>query len=170
MGFWELFKNEKQSSETNNSRLHDKMRKLLPEHPEQMLIKDACVAGLMARVAYIDRHIDEGEVETMKGALKEWTKLNEAEIKAIVTLAVDEIKDLAGLQNHKYCHPLNDYMDNDQKYEIIETLFAVAGGDGQVAENEVEEIRLINKGLRLEHKHFISARATVLDKLNSLKA
>lgn len=168
MGFWDLFKVEK-AQEQYVSRLHEKIGQLLPDYDEKDLLKDACISGLLARVAYQDFDVHEGEIEEMEKALGQWTNLGQEEIKAIVKLSLEEIKDLSGIQNHKYCHPLNEILDNEKKFEIIKMLFAVAGGDGTVSEQEAEEIRLITTGLRLEHKHFISAKATVMDKLGALK-
>lgn len=168
MAFWDTFKQEKNKN-SNLSRLHQKISELLPNHSENDLIKVACIAGLLARIAYVDLKIEKGEVETMKTALKEWSNLDELMVEAIVNLSVDEIKDLAGLENHKYCHPLNDILDNDEKFKLLTSLFAVAAGDGSVESMESEEIRVITKGLLLEHKHYIAARATVLEKLKALK-
>jgi len=167
--FWDIFKPSNKEMIDQSSRLHQKISKLLPGTNEDELIKCACVAGLLARVAYIDFEIHENEKDFISKSLLDWTNFNKEEVEAISKVAIEEIKDLAGLENHLYCHPLNKLMDNDEKYGVVETLFAMAASDHEVTGNESEEIRLINMGLRLEHKHFISARATVLDKLVALK-
>ncbi len=169
MKFWDIFKTSKRETTSQTSRLHQRLSTLLPDKNEDELIKSACVAGLLARVAYIDFDIHKNEKEFIKKSLKAWTNFKEKEVEAISKVAIEEIKDLAGLENHLYCHPLNKLMDNDEKYGVVESLFAMAASDHEVTGNESEEIRLINKGLRLEHKHFISARATVLEKLVALK-
>jgi len=167
--FWDIFKSNDNESSTKTSGLHQKITQLLPDENEDELVKCACVAGLLARVAYIDFEIHEKEEEFIKKSLLDWTNFKKDEVQAISKVAIDEIKDLAGLENHLYCHPLNELMDNDEKYGVVESLFAMAASDNEVSGNESEEIRLINNGLRLEHKHFISARATVLEKLMALK-
>ena len=154
---------------SNNARLHDKMVRLLPEATENEQITASCIAGLLARVADSDMQIDERERTAMKEALAQWTALKNKTIEAAVNMAVEEIKDLAGIENHKYCQPLNDLMDTDQRYHLLESLFAIAASDGSADHQEVEEIRLITQGLLLEHKHFISARSTVLSQLKALK-
>jgi hypothetical protein len=45
----------------------------------------------------------------------------------------------------------------------------IAASDGGASSREAKEIRIIAQGLKLEHKHFISAQATVLEKLDALK-
>jgi uncharacterized tellurite resistance protein B-like protein len=171
MKFFDLFKSKNgPNNENDYGQLHSKLSQLLGLTNEQEILKCACVAGLLARVAFVDFKIAPQEKLFINSALKSWTNFSESQIEAISKIAVDEIKALAGLENHKYCQYLNEILDNDEKYELVETLFAVAGSDEQVNVNEIEEIRLINRSLLLEHKHFISAQVTVLKKLASLKS
>ena len=150
-------------------RLQKKLEKIFPEIPEKEMIKITCLAGLLARVAFIDFEVHHGEVEAMKKSISEWTDLEEKEIEVIVTIAIEEIKELSGIQNHKYCHPLNDILNNEEKLNVLKMLFAIAAGDDTVSEQESEEIRLICKGLLLEHPHFVAAKSTVYEKLGALK-
>lgn len=153
----------------NNSRLEKKIRESLPETNEKKLTIITCIAGLMARVAYIDFEIHKDEMQKMNNVLGKWSHLNENEIKVVVKIAIEEIQDLAGLENHLYCPPLNKLLDNTEKFELLKALFQLAASDDKVENNEAEEIRLIAKGLLLEHRHFLAARAKVLDKLQCLK-
>lgn len=170
MAIWEFFKTTTgDDSSSDNIRLKNKIKKLLPDCEEEFLIKYTCIAGLLARVAYVDMVIHDGELEKIKTSLYEWTSLSNEEVNAVVTLALEEIKDLSGLENYKYCRPLNDILNTDQKHELIKTLFAISASDGEVSNQEAEEIRLINSSLRLDQQYFIAAKATVLDKLKALK-
>ena len=169
MTFWDIFKNKNISSTSRLSGLHEKLSSELPNAAEDELIEIACIAGLLARVAYVDFDIDTREIYSMKNILLEWTDLPDKDIDAIVHLAIEEIKELAGLENHKYCHPLNDILSNDQKYGLLKALFAVAASDHHVEQIENEEIRVICRGLRLQHNYYVSARASVLEKLGALK-
>ncbi|MBK23325.1 MAG: hypothetical protein CME70_04905 [Halobacteriovorax sp.] len=169
MSFWDLFKSCNQKGESLSG-LHEKVESLLPSSAEDEQILVACVAGLFARVIYIDFEVHQNEVLKMKDALEHWTKLSEVDINAIVELSLKEIKDLAGLENHKYAKPLCDILPKDQRYGLLESLFQIAASDGNVDEKESEEIRVIATGLLLEHKHFISARASVMEYLGALRA
>jgi uncharacterized tellurite resistance protein B-like protein len=169
MAFWDIFGVSTQK-ESNLSTLHKKIQTLLPSATEDERILVACVSGLFARVIYIDLEVHKNEVQKMKDSLRQWTKLGLEEIEAIVTIAIDEIKDLSGLENHMYCPPLVEILDRDHRYGLLESLFQIAASDGTVEDNESEEIRVIATGLSLEHKHFISARATVLEYLGALRA
>ncbi len=167
MNFFDLFKPKNYGPDYG--RLYNKLLKALGQDNQNELLRCACIAGLMARVAFIDFDINPKEKLFISKALKDWTKFSDNQINLISSIAIDEIKELAGLENHKYCQFLNDISDNDEKYEILVSLFALAGSDDRVQGDEIEEIRLICKCLRLEHKHFISAQATVLEKISSLK-
>ena len=169
MAFWDRFITINDQSSDNRNTLLSKIKSLLPNKSDKQYQIITCVAGLLARVAYTDFTIDPGEEESMKVALKTWTNLNNEDVDAIVKISLDEIKNLAGLENHLYTSALHEHLSKDERYQLLESLFAVAAADGNVENQESEEIRLIATGLRLSHQHFISARATVLDKLGALK-
>ncbi|MBT3234524.1 MAG: TerB family tellurite resistance protein [Bdellovibrionales bacterium] len=172
MNFWTIFKTNKDKSDQHHqmtSSLQKKISTLLNGMPDDELIKIACIAGLSARVVGSDMVIEDGEIQSMKEALKKWGELPAQKADAAVQLAMEDSKELAGIENHKYCSPLIDLMTADERYHLLESLFAIAAGDGSVVNAESEEIRLISKGLMLGHNHFVSARATVLQHLESLK-
>ena len=150
-------------------RLHQKIRKLLPKYDHKEQLKLACLAGLFARIAYADMDISDIEQQKISAILREWSDLEETEVQAVSKLACQEIVDLCGLENTRYCGPLAELMTTGQRMSVLTALFAVAAADGSVEHLESEEIRNVAKGLLLEHKHYISARATVLDKLKLLK-
>lgn len=168
MAFWDIFKAPSQGKD-HQSGLHQKVANLLPNASDEEHVLVACVAGLCARVVYIDFEVHKDEIEKMKSALDHWTDLPKHDIEAIVELSLDEIKELAGLENHAYAHPLKETLSLENRYGILESLFEIAASDGVVEEKESEEIRVIATGMNLEHKHFISARATVLEHLGALK-
>ncbi|MCO4794109.1 MAG: TerB family tellurite resistance protein [Bacteriovoracaceae bacterium] len=168
MSFWNLFRPAEGPSE-KKSHLQTKVTELLPGEEESTLILVTCIAGLFSRVAYADMEIAPEEVAHMEKALLEWTELSKNQITAVVELTLKEVKDLAGIENHKYTDPLNEILSNDQRYKVLVGLFSLAASDGNAEQLESEEIRIICKGLLLEHKHFISARATVLEHLGALK-
>ncbi len=171
MSLWSTFKESLESikSPSFSSRLHQKISDNFPNKDDEFHLKAACLSGLMARIAYADLKIDSSEKETISQSLITWMEMNETEANNLADLCLEEIKDLAGIENHLYCLPLRESLSVMDRYKIIETLFAVAAADGNVENLEGEEIRNINQGLLLEHKHFISARSTVLEHLGSLK-
>lgn len=179
MKFWDFFNSGPEQEKAQLSRLHDKISHLLSQTPslasqaqkdDDELIKIACLAGLLARVAYIDFHVGEDERQQIKKVLTEIVHLDAEEAKLVADIAIDEIKELAGLENHKYCHPLNKILDNQQKFDLILALFSLAASENEISELESEEIRLINKGLELEHQHYVAARVQYKKFLGVLKS
>ena len=168
MAFWDIFKTKKTDSE-NLSTIHLKIKELLPNEEEDKLIKTACISGLLARVATIDFEVHKDEMKQMIQSLTSWGDLTKPDAENVVKIALEEITDLSGLENHKYCHPLNEIMKPEDRYSLLKALFSIAASDGSVDESESEEIRVICMSLRLQHKDFISARASVLDNLRALR-
>jgi uncharacterized tellurite resistance protein B-like protein len=171
VSLWDIFKSSvgENNNGLNLGQLHQKLTTVLPQADENLVTKVACISGLMARVAYVDMVIDPGEVDVMKKSLNDWSNLSNSEVDTIADLAIGQIKELAGLDNHKYCPPLNELLDNDEKFGILKSLFAMACGDGEVSAQESDEIKLITHGLRLDNKYYLAARAEVSDKLAALK-
>lgn len=166
--FWDLFKKKKDSGKEQSS-LYFKLKNRYPELEEEELIKLTCIAGLLARVAYVDFDLDENEREHMNIVLNEWSNFTEEQVKSIVDISIEHIKELAGLENHLYVYRLKEILDRDTRYALVESLFALAASDGVVENIESEEIRLIVKGFDLSDKHFLVARAKVSDKLKALQ-
>lgn len=168
MGFWDLFKNNKENESVQTSLFYE-LKTNYSYFTEDELVKIACVSGLLARVAYVDFIITFDEKLQIENSLMSWTSIPLEQITAIAEIAINHIKELAGLENHMYVHHLKPFLTIQQRYELIETLFALAASDGVVENIESEEIRLINKGFDLSDQHFLSARATVFKKLAALK-
>jgi len=173
MSFWELlsssFSNNTSNSQEKVSQLHQKIVQLFPDKEDEEVVELTCLAGLLARVAYVDFDLHENEQKKIEEALIQRCHLPKEEAKRVSSLATEEIKELSGLENHLYCHPLTKQASDQKRYSILECLFQLAASDGEVSNLESEEIRQISTSLLLEHKHFIAARAKVLDTLASLK-
>ena len=169
MAFWDIFKSNESEIQEEHSSLHTKISKKLENKSEKEIIVITCMAGLLARVAFVDLNIDKNEIESMHNALKEFTDLDELEIDIIVNIAIEDMKNLAGIENHTYLDPLNDQLSNQEKFNFVKALFAVAASDSSVENKEAEEIKIITNGLKLEQKHFLAAKATVLEFLKALK-
>ena len=87
----------------------------------------------------------------------------------LANMAITHIKDMAGLDNHLYVHPLREILSQDERYKVLQSLFLVAASDGNVDNLESEEIRIICKGLELSNQHFTVARAEVAKYIGALK-
>ncbi len=173
MGILSIFSNimnsdAKEKQEAISS-LEKRLHGLFRDKSVDELTRCACISGLLARVAYVDMEIHEGEREEIKSSLMTWCNLDGALAQNIASMAIEEIKNLASLENHLYTRPLQAMLNDDEKLDLLKALFAVAASDGETDANESEEIRSITKGLCVDSRYFNAARATVLESLAALK-
>lgn len=169
MSLFSFFKNSSEVDVKKYSSLHDKLEKEYPFLSEEELVITGCVAGLLARVAYVDFELDPSEAEQIKKTLTDWNINPHVHTELIATIAIKHIKEMAGLENHLYVHPLKEFLTQDERFKVLQTLFVLAASDGEVAALESEEIRTICKGLELSNQHFLAARAEVAEFLKTLK-
>ncbi len=165
--FKDIFIGPKESETLHQ--LHSKVEKHLTNHSADKLATLSCVAGLLARIAFVDMKLDQGEADKMSAILCEWGQINKDEASWLTQIAFDEVKSLGGLENHLYCHPLNHLLSKEQRQDLLAALFAIAASDDSVSGEETEEIRLVAKGLLLEPSDFIAAKLSVKDYLAVLK-
>jgi uncharacterized tellurite resistance protein B-like protein len=169
MGFLDFFKGEDSTQLNKYSKLHNQLITEFSNLSEKELVISSCIAGLLARVAYVDFKLDSEEVKQIQNSLKSWNLNDSINTDNLAQMAINHIQEMAGLENHLYVHPLNDHLSKDEKYKVLQSLFLLAASDGEVEAIECEEIRLITKGLELSNQHFISARAEVIEFLKALK-
>ena len=169
MSFLKFFSNEKDSEVKKNSNLHYELEKEYPHLSESEIVITACIAGLLARVAYVDFKLDDGEVLQIKEVLTKWNFCEKVKSEIVADMAVNHIQEMAGLENHLYVHPLRDLLTKEERFSVLQSLFLIAASDGIVESIESEEIRLIAKGLELSNQHFIVARAEVAEFIAALR-
>ena len=169
MVFKNLWDRKKGDERNTFNELDSRLRRFFPSVDEGKFLALACISGLMARVAWCDLEIHRDEVEHMKKNLGHWMKLPQKDIDIVVEVALEHTRELAGVESYKYTDFLADDFDRNKRFGLLKALFALAAADGTVAEREAEEIRIISKGLLLESKHFVAAKATVLEFLGSLR-
>lgn len=115
--------------------------------------------GLMARVAYVDRDIQSGEVSIMVAALRRHWLLPEAQATLVAEVAASEIG--RGMDYYRLSREFFDCTTEDERVRFMDVLFAVADGDGRVSHDEIEEIRTIANVQKLTHKQFIDAKLKI---------
>ena len=167
MSLFNFFKTEDESKKYSS--LHNQLIKEYPNLPEKSLVLTGCMAGLMARVAFVDFHLDPRELDKMRQLMGSWDLPNEINIDQVAEMAVKHIDEMSGLENHLYVHPLKECLSKDDRFKLVRSLFCLAAADGEVESIEAEEIRTIVKGLELSSQHYLAARAEVVEFLKSLK-
>jgi len=127
--------------------------------PETELRRLSLAGGLMARVAYVDQEVKEGEVNTMIAALRRYMQLPEAQAALVAEVAASEIS--KGLDYYRLSREFFEVTNEDERVRFMDVLFAVADGDGRVSHDEIEEIRTIAIVQKLDHKQFIDAKLKI---------
>ena len=90
MDFMKFFKSQTEETE-KYGRLFNKLKKVYTDTSEDNLLKLSCIAGLFARVAYVDLHLDINEIKKMKELLSDWSRLDELETDKITQEGLAEI-------------------------------------------------------------------------------
>jgi hypothetical protein len=72
MSIFNFFKNESKDEVQKYNKLYSSLQIEFPNLVEKELIITSCIAGLLARVAYVDFHLASEEVEKMDDILKKW--------------------------------------------------------------------------------------------------
>jgi uncharacterized tellurite resistance protein B-like protein len=171
MTFWKFIeKNLNQTKTKPIGTLESKLKAEFSQEEDTKLAEIACISGLLARVAFVDLNIDESEKTNIQQSLKKWLSVSDDFAQKLTKITCTEIQALAGTENHQYTNFLKENMSETKRYQVLEMLFSVAASDGNADNAESEEIRIITKGLGLEHKHFVSARISVKEYLGSLKS
>jgi uncharacterized tellurite resistance protein B-like protein len=127
--------------------------------PDAELRRLSLAGGLMARVAYVDQEIKEGEVNTMIAALRRYMQLPEPQAALVAEVAASEIS--KGMDYYRLSREFFESTNEDERVRFMDVLFAVADGDGRVSHDEIEEIRTIAIVQKLDHKQFIDAKLKI---------
>ncbi len=115
--------------------------------------------GLMARVAYVDHEVQEGEFDSMVAAIQENWGLSDIQAALVAESAVSAIT--KGLDYYRLSRQFFERTTEDERVHFMDALFAVADGDEGVSYMEIEEIRTIAIVLKLTHKQFIDAKLKI---------
>ncbi|MFW5691012.1 MAG: TerB family tellurite resistance protein [Chloroflexota bacterium] len=129
------------------------------EIPDDKLRKLSLAAGVMARVARVDKHIDVREVDVIVRALQEGWHINEEEATFVAMAATSD--EAANLDPFRTAREFFEICTQDELVAFAKVLFRVAAADGRVSQDETDEIRTIANTLLLSQKQFIEAKTSV---------
>lgn len=127
--------------------------------PEGTLRKLSLAGGLMARVAYVDQDVKEDEFDAIADILEEKWGLSKVEAALVAEVAVSQVDKSTDM--YTIARDFFESTEYEERVRFLDVLFAVALGDGFVSYEEMEEIRLISKMLKLTHRQFIDAKLKV---------
>jgi len=122
--------------------------------------------ALLVEMAGIDKRFTQAEMETILSILKEKYGLSREHADALVAeadKALDESIDL-----WQFARLINENYSNEEKIEIIETLWKIVYVDGKMDRYEHYLMNKLATLLRLSHEQLIDAKLKVLHSSKSI--
>lgn len=116
--------------------------------------------ALFVEIARIDEKFTDGEMETILSILKEKYGLPQDHADALIAEAEKELEKSVDLW--QFAKRINANYSNEEKIEIIETLWRIVYVDGKMDRYEHYLMNKLQNLLRLSHDQLIAAKLKVL--------
>ena len=129
--------------------------------PDEEIRKLCLAAGLLARVAWVDRTISKEESEEIRKIISESWEMSEDEAQLIAEISISQIA--KGLDYFRLTRNFYENTTNDERKDFLKILFRIANSSDNTSLKEIEEIRTIASHLHIAHKDFIEAKLSVSD-------
>lgn len=134
---------EQNFEESENGQLSDHKRRL------------AC-AALLIEVATIDEQFDQSELDAMQTVLQAKFGISKAECQELTDLAKSEFQDASS--TYQFTRLVNDQCNAQEKFALVQGMWAVAFADGHVDKYEEYIIRKTSELIYVPHSDFIRAK------------
>jgi uncharacterized tellurite resistance protein B-like protein len=143
-------------------RFFSKATAKIPEAANQTTGHDIRVAtcALFVEIARIDEKFTEAEMDTILSILKERYGLSPELADALIAEAEREIEKSVDLW--QFARRINENYSNEEKIEIIETLWRIVYVDGKMDQYEHYLMNKLQNLLRLTHDQLIAAKLKIL--------
>jgi uncharacterized tellurite resistance protein B-like protein len=143
-------------------RFFNKVTAEFSEDPNQSTAHDIRVAtcALFVEIARIDEKFTDAEMETVLSILKEKYGLSREHADALIAEAEKELEKSVDLW--QFAKLINANYSNEEKIEIIETLWRIVYVDGKMDRYEHYLMNKLQNLLRLSHDQLIAAKLKVL--------
>ena len=144
-------------------RFFSKVSEESPKTSEQKTDHDIRVAtcALLVEIARIDEKFTQAEMEALLLILKEKYGLSEEYADALIAEAEKELEKSVDLW--QFAKLINKNYSNEEKIEIIETLWRIVYVDGKMDKYEHYLMNKLKNLLRLSHNQLIDAKLKVLN-------
>ncbi len=124
--------------------------------PERQIRKLCCIAGLLARIAWVDAGISDNEKIIIKSILcSEWA-LSEPQGRLFTEISCRQA--VKGLDENRLAREFYDCTSLDERVKFLDCLFRVANASNRTSPGEIEEIRRVSNLLKLSHQEFMEAQ------------
>jgi uncharacterized tellurite resistance protein B-like protein len=143
-------------------RFFSKATAKIPEAANQTTAHDIRVAtcALFVEIARIDEKFTEAEMDTILSILKERYGLSPELADALIAEAEREVEKSVDLW--QFARRINENYSNEEKIEIIETLWRIVYVDGKMDQYEHYLMNKLQNLLRLTHDQLIAAKLKIL--------
>ena len=143
-------------------RFFNKATPNVSEAPGQDTEHDIRVAtcALFVEMARIDEEFTEAEMNAILSILKERYGLPPEHADALITEAEKELEKSVDLW--QFARLINENYSNEEKIEIIETLWRIVYVDGKMDQYEHYLMNKLQNLLRLTHEQLITAKLKIL--------
>ena len=154
------------SAETETVRkIVEKLDRMEPERARYI----ASFAYLLSRVAHADMHISKEETSAMERIVTERASLPEEQAILVVQMAKTQSLLFGHTENFLVTREFQKIATREQKFSLLDCLYAVSAADSSISTVEDNEIRKISRELHLSHQDFIAVRLRYRDHLAVLK-
>jgi uncharacterized tellurite resistance protein B-like protein len=143
--------------------LKSKHSKIPTNLSEEKLYLLCLIGTLMATIAHVDEQFDPAEKKALKHCLAEQFSLKGKELALLFEVVEEQARQ--GFDFHEVVTEMNRVASFNDRIHLMECLFEVSIADGEMAHEEVEEVRRITKALRIPHKTFIECKVRALNKI-----
>ncbi len=116
--------------------------------------------ALLVEIARIDETFTPEEMETVLSILKDKYDLSKEHADALIKEADKELKE--SVDYWRFAELINKNYTNDEKIEIIETLWRIVFVDGKMDKYERYLMQKLGNLLRLSHSQLIDAKLRVM--------
>lgn len=118
-------------------------------------------AALMAEVMAVDHDWHELEIERIEELMQESLGLDAEEARQIVSEVLEQQKSRHDL--FQFTSAINEEYSQEQKFELLKSLWRVAYADGRVDAYEEHIIRRLADLMHMPHSQFIKAKIDARD-------
>ena len=154
------------SSDTDTvRRIVGELEALSPEHARFV----AAFAFILNRVARADLEISEVETTRMRGIVRDYGNLSEAQAILVVEIARTQANVLGATEDYLVTREFKKIATPEQRQHLLHCLFEISAANESISVVEEESIRQIASELEFTHADYITARSAYSAKRAVLK-
>jgi len=127
--------------------------------PDEALRRMGLAGGLMTRIIKADRAVTEAEADAMADAIQRYWQVDRETAVFVLRVALASLDQT--YDYYRMTRQFGEMTSREERLNFLKILFQIAAADGKATVNEIEEIRLVARGINLSHQDFIAAKLTL---------